>query len=164
MLNCLDRFCLKSIKIISVTAILILTVMLFSVIILRWSGVGISGYEEIIELVFVWMMFIGLVPHFRKESLFRVTEIIQLLPGGEKLSRFIANISALAFALLFTYVSGKYAFETTQMTGYLQTSKVYWFASMPVAGVLMIGYSAYGLIATLLGKPRLEGDELGEEG
>ena len=108
---------------------------------------SMSGYDEIIELLVAWTVFVGAVALWRESGLFKV-ELVHLL-GSARLTR-VADLASrllmLAFAIIFMIESWKFAAGSTETMPFLFVSKQPWYAAMPVAGLLMTAYGIAGVV------------------
>jgi TRAP-type C4-dicarboxylate transport system permease small subunit len=131
-----------------VLALLAMLVLLALGIFVRLVPVfSMSGYDEIIELLVAWTVFVGTVALWRESGLFKV-ELVQLL-GSARLMR-VADLASrllmLAFAVIFMIEGWKFATGSTETMPFLFVSKQPWYAAMPVAGLLMTAYGIAGVV------------------
>jgi len=107
---------------------------------------SMAGFDEIIELMYVWMTFLGAVVLWREGSLFRVeTLLANASPSVLKAMQTVILGLSLLFAVLFTYWGWVFASGSIEMTAFLEFSKKGWYMAMPVSGILMVAYSVAGL-------------------
>jgi TRAP-type C4-dicarboxylate transport system permease small subunit len=121
--------------------------------------VKLSGYDELVELLFIWMTFIGAVALWREGALYRVEAIDRLLnPRGRQALAVLTSLTMLAVAVIFAWKGWSFLLESGETTPFLQVDKVYWYAAIPFSGVLMSVYSVAALWRALRGNLETPGD------
>ena len=114
--------------------------------------VKLSGYDELIELLFIWMTFVGSLALWREGALYRVEAIDRLLGLRARRAFAIATHSCmLALALLLAIKGWDFMRESGETTPFLQIDKAYWYAAIPACGALMSFYSTAALWRALRG-------------
>jgi TRAP-type C4-dicarboxylate transport system permease small subunit len=108
--------------------------------------VSISGYDEIIEFVFAWMIFLGALALWREGALYSV-DLIQnaIAPWMRRLLLFFVQSLMLMFALVLTVKGWEFVIGSGETTPFLRLDKAWWYASLPVPGAIMAIYSAVAL-------------------
>jgi TRAP-type C4-dicarboxylate transport system permease small subunit len=102
----------------------------------------ISGYDEVVEFLFIWLIVLTTVALWREGVLYRVAMFENLLPAtGKVLLAVITNLTMLSLAGILAYYGWAFATTAGETTPFLRLSKTYWYAALPVGGVLMIIYS-----------------------
>lgn len=113
----------------------------------------IAGYDELIELLFCWMTFVGSLALWREGALYRVDMIDRALPRPARLAlAALVHVAMLAVALLLAVKGWDFLQMAGETTPYLQIDKSYWYAAIPVCGALMAVYSLAALLRTLGGR------------
>ncbi|MFA7666086.1 MAG: TRAP transporter small permease subunit [Burkholderiaceae bacterium] len=114
--------------------------------------IKLTGYDELIELLFGWMTFVGAVALWREGTLYRVAFIDQLLsPRAGALLEALIHAGMLVVALVFAVYGHAFVRMSSEITPFLQIDKAWWYASIPVCGSLMAIYSTIGLWRALRG-------------
>ena len=133
-----SSFCIASLWII-VTAI----------VLLRFLPVFPMGWtDEIVELLFAWMVFICSAELGRQRKHFIVDLIPNMIAGtraGHVLN-IVIQLLALAFLLVFTYEGALLAIQATDRSPIFEYPKALWYMSMPISGMIMIGYTIRNLL------------------
>jgi TRAP-type C4-dicarboxylate transport system permease small subunit len=147
-LTALDRGVVFLIRWFVVLALMAMLVLLTLGIFVRLVPVfSMSGYDEVIEFLVAWTVFLGAVALWREGTLFKV-ELVDLL-GSVRLVR-LADLLArglmLAFAIIFLREGWEFAAGSTETMPFLFVSKQPWYAAMPVAGLLMTVYGIAGVV------------------
>ena len=117
--------------------------------------IKLSGYDELIELLFIWMTFVGSVALWREGALYRVEAIDRLL--GRRARQALAvltHLAMLALAAMLALKGWDFMQQSGETTPFLQIDKVYWYAAIPVCGALMSLYSIAALWRALRGDIR----------
>ena len=101
----------------------------------------LPGYDELIELLFAWLTFMGTAALWREGALYRVGALARLLPSGAR--RVVGiGINLLLLILLWVFVDKgwEFASQSGETTPFLQADKIWWYAAIPVSGVIMTAY------------------------
>ncbi len=115
--------------------------------------IKVSGYDELIELLFIWMTFIGSLALWREGALYRVDSFERVLgPRGRQVLAVVTQLAMLALAVLLAYSGWDFLRQSGETTPFLQINKAWWYAAIPVCGTLMCGYSIAGLWRALRGE------------
>jgi len=113
----------------------------------------VPGYDELVELLFVWMTFVGGVALWREGTLYRV-ELLErsLAPGGRRVLEFLIHLCMLGLALVLSYAGWDFLRQSGETAPFLQIDKMWWHAAIPVCGTLMAVYSIAALWRTVRGE------------
>jgi len=102
----------------------------------------ISGYDEIVELLFIWIVMLATVTLWRDGLLYRVAILEGLLPSRGKFVLALAiNLLMFGFAVMLAWYGWRFAAASGETTPFLRLDKTYWYAAIPVCAVLMAIYS-----------------------
>jgi TRAP-type C4-dicarboxylate transport system permease small subunit len=147
VLQRLDRLTAAVLRWSVIACMLAILVMLTLNIMVRMVPVfSMAGYDEVIELLYVWMTFTGAVALWREGTLFRVDVLLLTVGPRVRKALEIAILAfSLLFALLFTWWGWKFAAGTIEMTAFLMLPKNGWYMAMPVTGALMTVYTVAAL-------------------
>ncbi len=133
-----SSFCISSLWII-VTAI----------VLFRFLPIFPMGWtDEIVELLFAWMVFIGAAELCRQRKHFIVDLIPNMIAGtraGHVLC-IVTQLLALAFLLVFTYEGALLAIQATDRSPVFEYPKTLWYMSIPISGIIMVGYTLRDLL------------------
>ncbi|WP_108662174.1 TRAP transporter small permease [Acuticoccus kandeliae] len=137
-----------------ITALVLLFVLLLAGVITRaLPFVSITGYDEIVELLVAWLTFMGAVALWREGALYNVTLILVAVSRPVRIAlEILIRILMLAFALVLLVKGYEFAAGSGETTPFLRFDKAYWYASIPVAGALMVVYSIAGLVLAAMGR------------
>jgi TRAP-type transport system small permease protein len=155
-LETFDRILTLGLKACGVICLVGLLTMITAMIFVRFVPVSSMGWaDEIVELAFVYMIFLGSAVLWKERSHFRV-DMIPLWLGGTRAGTFLQvflNILSLAFFLVFTYQGVILTLRTTDNSPILDLPKVLWYIIMPISGGVFIGYTIRDLILLFRQKP-----------
>jgi TRAP-type C4-dicarboxylate transport system permease small subunit len=143
-LTTIDRvagFMLRAIPCICLAALL---VVLFVNVVSRTLGLwSFPWFDEIVEALFAWMVFVGAAALWREKEHFRVDWLEAVLGEGvrrEILSLLIC-LSSLAFIVLMTWTGLDLTLRSRAVTPILNIPIAFLYASIPFAGLTMCIYS-----------------------
>ncbi len=136
--HCLDRLMRRAVIGVLCSLLLLLS---YGMVIRHLPSVAVAGYEEVIELLFVWMTFAGAAILWREGALFRVEFVDGLSPRVSRAFKFVTQALMLCFAVAFTWQGWLFGAENIETTAYLGWSKTAWYMSLPFSGALMIVYT-----------------------
>src|SRR5512136_499306 len=134
-----SSFCISSLWIIVTAIVLFRFLPIFS---MGWT-------DEIVELLFAWMVFIGSAELCRQRKHFVVDLIPNMIAGtrtGHVLG-IVIQLLALAFLLVFTYEGALLAIQATDRSPVFEYPKTLWYMSIPISGIIMVGYTIRDLWA-----------------
>jgi len=133
-----SSFCITSLWII-VTAI----------VLFRFLPIFPMGWtDEIVELLFAWMVFSGAAELCRQRKHFIVDLIPNMIAGtrtGHVLG-IVIQLLALTFLLVFTYEGALLAIQATDRSPVFEYPKTLWYMSIPISGIIMVGYTLRDLL------------------
>jgi TRAP-type C4-dicarboxylate transport system permease small subunit len=132
-----SSFCIVNLWIIVTATVLFRFLPIFP---MGWS-------DEIVELLFAWMVFSGAAELCRQRKHFIVDLIPNMIAGtrtGHVLG-IVIQLLALTFLLVFTYEGALLAIQATDRSPIFEYPKTLWYMCLPVSGVIMIGYTVRNL-------------------
>ena len=136
---------LRKITLSNFTALLFL---LSAVVFVRFVPVASLGWsDEIIEWVFAWMIFLGSAALWRENEHFRVEWLPQKLKGraAGKWLGILNEMISIFFIAVLTYYGAILTVSAHDRSPILELPKHLWYLCIPLAGVIMIGYSLRNL-------------------
>jgi len=110
--------------------------------------ISFEWFDEIMEMLIAWMVFLGTAALWRENEHFAITFLPEALKGkksGVALDILI-NLISLIFIGAFTYYSLNITLRVTDWTPTLNMPKALLYASMPVAGFFMVIYSLRNIV------------------
>jgi TRAP-type C4-dicarboxylate transport system permease small subunit len=133
---------------VCIAAFVVLLVLVGTGILIRFLPMFSLGWaDEIVELAFAWMVFLGTAVLWRGRAHFRVDLIPQMLAGSRagKILEILLSLMALAFFLVFTYEGGMLTLRTVVDSPILALPRALWYMVMPISGLIIIGYTVRDL-------------------
>jgi len=160
----LDCWIERSLRWFSIGCIVILTAVLIGVVFVRFFPIAkLSWSDEAIEWAFAWMVFMGAAALWRRNEHFCVDALscrLGRMRGGVVHSLCVGLLS-LMFFVIFTYYGYLLTISANDRSPILEWPRPLWYASMPIAGVIMTGYCIQSIIkiGTVLFAPRKAGNK-----
>jgi TRAP-type transport system small permease protein len=125
-------------------------------IFVRFVPISSMGWaDELIEMGFAWMVFLGATVLWKERTHFRVDIVPNWLAGseaGQKLDIALTLMNLVFFAV-FAYEGWVLTVRTTDPSPILAWPKALWYSIMPISGILLAGYTARDLVLLFRGKP-----------
>jgi TRAP-type C4-dicarboxylate transport system permease small subunit len=150
---------------VCIAAFAVLIVLVTALILIRFLPLFSLGWaDEIVEMAFAWMTFLGAAALWRSRSHFRVDLLPNLVAGrrsGQVLEIALSLLS-LAFFLVFTYEGVVFTLRSPVPSPILGLPKTYWYMSMPIAGVIIVGYTIRDLWLPIRGRAILASEAVTE--
>jgi TRAP-type C4-dicarboxylate transport system permease small subunit len=152
LLRWITSLCLAGLLLL-VCALIMLRLGIFSVA-LEWS-------DEVVELLFAWMVFLGTaVVWGRREHI--VVDLVPQMLAGTRASwalELLACALALTFLGVFTWQGWTFTLQARGNTSPMLTlPRPLWYAAMPLAGAMMIWHTLRQTRAALRGRARQGSD------
>ena len=152
MLSSLDRVVQRTGRVVVILAMMgILGLLALGVVVRVFPVIPLAGYDEVVELLMAWMTFLGAAILWGEGSLYRVDVLTsQLGPRAGRVVRMGVLLVSLVFAVVLTLEGWRVAVLSAETTPFLRFPKSIAYASMPVAGAIMMGYTLVGIGRALL--------------
>ncbi len=155
ILRTIEHTFARLMRLISIGCLITLWLLISAGVFVRFVPISSMGWaDEIIEMTFAWMVFMGAAVLWREKGHFRVEVVPEKLAGTVhgKILEIILSLMALAFLIVFTYQGAFLAVRATDRSPILEITRIYFYVIMPVAGATMVGYTIRDLWK-LIGKP-----------
>ena len=144
-----DRYLIASLRVICVGCFLILLVLLTANVLVRLFPVTtIYWFDEVVEWVFAWMVFLGAAALWARDEHFKLEWISQRLRQHRhgSLAAVALEILSLIFLMIFAYQSLRLTILAKDWTPVFNLSRRYLYVCMPVSGVIMLAYSVRNIV------------------
>lgn len=151
----LDRALAGFLKVSSVVSLVGLFILIAAGVFVRFVPVSSMGWaDEVIELAFAWMVFLGAALLWGKRSHFRVDVLPAALSGASagRILEIGLQILCLAFFLVYTYQAGLLTVQSMDRSPILYYPRALWYVIMPATGGVIVGYIIRDLILLFRGK------------
>ena len=156
MFSSVDRVVRRAGRAVVIVALVaMLALLALGVLVRTFPVIPLAGYDEIVELLMAWMTFLGAAVLWGEGSLYRVDVLTNRLgPQAGRVVRLGVLLVSLVFAVILTLEGWRVAVLSAETTPFLRFPKSIAYASMPVAGAIMMGYTLVGIGRALLGLRR----------
>jgi TRAP-type C4-dicarboxylate transport system permease small subunit len=147
-----------ALRTLAVTLLVAILVLMTANVTDRFVNIAkLDWNDEIIELMLVWLVFLGSAEVWRLNQHFAV-DFVPLMFEGTRLAKpykaFI-SLGCLVFIAIFTYRSYDLFERATDVSPYFSWPRKLWYGAMPFNGALMMGLSLRQLV-TILRTPAVE--------
>jgi TRAP-type C4-dicarboxylate transport system permease small subunit len=143
-----------ALKWVSIFCLVILFLLIGAGVFVRFVPISSMGWaDEIIELGFAWMVFLGSTLLWRNKSHFSV----DLLPGrlagalAGRILDFFLGLLSMVFFLILSYEGWTLALSVEDRSPILALPKILWYVSVPVCGTIMLGYTVRDTVRLFCG-------------
>jgi TRAP-type transport system small permease protein len=143
MLTTIDRLLYAAMRFICMVCLLLLFVIVTVSVVNRFTGMMSMGWsDELIELLFAWLVFLGSACLWRDHAHFGVDLLPGLLHGRWKwLLTLLTSVLGIVFLVLLVYHGWNLLIDASDNSPVFAISKKYWYGVMPLAGSIMMAYS-----------------------
>jgi TRAP-type C4-dicarboxylate transport system permease small subunit len=152
-LSNLDRTVASAMRTLCIVCIVLLLLLLTGNVLFRFVPIMSMGwYDEIVEMLFAWLVFIGAAVLWRENSHFRVEWLSSKLgnrTAGHVLG-VIVEVISLFFLAVMTHQGLRLTLLANDWTPILKLPKRILYLDIPVAGSLMIAYGIRNIVHHLL--------------
>lgn len=154
VLKAADRVVAALCKAGAIACMLGLFVLLALAIVLRLAPLfSIQGYDEIVELLFIWLVMLTSLALWREGMLYRVVLFEDLMPAAaRRVVEIFINLAMLAFALVLLIYGIDFVRLAGETTPYLRLDKGWWYGAIPGCAALMAVYSVVWLFRVMRGQ------------
>ncbi len=141
-----------------VICIAVLAVLVTALVVVRFVPVISLGWsDEIVELAFAWMVFLGTAVVWRSHEHITIDFIPQALVGTQagRAVEVVISLLVLGFLAVFTWQGWLLTAQSGSNTSpMLALPKPLWYAAIPVSGLVMMGYTVSRLISSIQSRPQ----------
>ncbi len=136
--------------------IVVLWILVTATVLFRVFPIFSMGWsDEIVELMFAWMIFLCAADLCRQRKHFTVDFIPDMISAARirRVLRGTLDFLSLVFLLVFTYQGFVLLILATDRSPYFELSRTYWYTCIPLAGLIMTAYTIRDLWLLFQGKP-----------
>jgi TRAP-type C4-dicarboxylate transport system permease small subunit len=141
----IDRALDVAMRWISVVCLTILLALVSLMVLVRfWPVVALGWEDEVVELAFAWMVFLGSAAVWRRGAHIVIAFIPQALAGtgAGRALEMIIGAAMLGFLGVFTWYGWLLTLQSQGNTSpMLVLPRPLWYVSVPLSGLVMIGYT-----------------------
>lgn len=151
-LHRIDRFAGRAMRAVATFCLAALFTLIFVNVVARtFSFAGFAWFDEVVQGLFAWMVFIGAAALWRDAGHFRVDWLSQKLGAGiagSALTVFLALLS-LGFLVAMTVYGADLTSRSRALTPILGLHTGLFYVVIPISGALMTVYSLRDLWVAL---------------
>jgi TRAP-type C4-dicarboxylate transport system permease small subunit len=154
-----------SLRVLCIATFLVLLALVTLAVLIRFVPMFSLGWaDEIVEMAFAWMVFLGTAALWRTRAHFRVDLVSGMLTGTRagRILEIVLSLLALVFFLVFTYEGAMLTLRAVAPSPILALPRRLWYLAMPVSGSIMILYTFRDLWLLLHGQMGLTPDAVKE--
>ena len=147
-----DRILVTILRGICVTCFALLFLLLSGNVFVRFFPVAsFFWFDEIVEWMFAWMVFIGAAALWARDDHFRLDWVSKKFEGTPfgHLVNIVVEILSLTFMGIFFYQSFRLTFLAQDWTPVFNIPRACLYACMPISGAIMVGYSIRNVLREL---------------
>lgn len=160
-LNSIDRWILNALKVITITSFVFLTLLITANVIVRFFPVvSLHWFDEIIELLYAYLIFYGAAALWVLRGHISVGDWIEGRIAGARSRhayRMAIELMVLGFAGIFLFYSFQLTVLAQDVTNVFAIPKSVLYSCMPVAGFIMVIYSLRNVAAEIIGMRQTPG-------
>jgi TRAP-type C4-dicarboxylate transport system permease small subunit len=150
-----DRMILGALKIVTIVSFVLLTILITANVVVRFFPVvSLHWFDEIIELLYAYLVFYGAAALWILRGHISVGDWIEKSIGNPRrryLYRMFLELMVLGFAAVFFYYSLQLTILALDVTNVFAIPKRILYSCMPVAGAIMVVYSLRNLAVEMVG-------------
>ncbi len=155
VLRTIDKAVLKILKTIAIVSFFLLTILVTANVIVRFVPiVSLHWFDEIIELLFAYMVFYGAAALWITNEHFSVGDWIEQRIGDPILRhvyKVILELLVLIFAVIFFYYSFNLTIMALDVTNVFAIPKRILYSCLPVSGIVMVVYTVRNIVREIIG-------------
>jgi TRAP-type C4-dicarboxylate transport system permease small subunit len=157
--NRVDRALDVAMRWVSSACLVVLLGLVSLIVLIRfWPVVALGWEDEVVELAFAWMVFLGSAAIWRSGEHIVIDFIPQALAGSRagRALEMVVGVLMLGFLAVFTWYGWLLTLQSQGNTSpMLVLPRPLWYAAVPVSGVVMIGYTIVRMVKAL-GQPAVK--------
>jgi TRAP-type transport system small permease protein len=150
-----DRMVLKALRVITIVSFILLMILVTANVIVRiFPFVSLHWFDEIIELLYAYLVFYGAAALWVLRGHISVGDWIEKSIASTRLRclyRMFIEVLVLGFAAVFFYYSLRLTLLALDVTNVFAIPKRVLYSCMPVAGAIMVIYSVRNIAIELIG-------------
>jgi len=151
----MDKVILYTLKVITITVFVLLTILISANVFVRFVPVvSLHWFDEIIELLYAYLVFYGAAALWISHEHFGVGDWIEKRIRDQRMRyvyRLIIELLVLCFGVIFFYYSLRLTILARDVTNVFAIPKRVLYSCLPVSGAIMIIYSIRNIAVELIG-------------
>ncbi|KXF75326.1 hypothetical protein ATN84_18835 [Paramesorhizobium deserti] len=144
----IDRMVGLLLRAIASSCLAALFVIVFANVVSRYFQLGsMAWFDEVVQALFAWMVFIGAAALWREKEHFRVDWLSAILgeSRGGALLHVVVSLLSIGFLALMTWKGLDLTLRSRAVTPILNVPVAFLYVSIPIAGAVMTIYSLVDL-------------------
>lgn len=144
----LDVYIGRVLRGVAIGCLVSLFVLLFVNVVARtFRFAGFAWFDEIVQGLFAWMVFVGAAALWRERDHFQVNWIPDMLRSGTRMAlRITTTLLAICFLAAMTWYGLQLTISANAQTPILALPTACFYAAIPISGAVMIIYSLVDLV------------------
>ena len=151
----MDKVILKTLKVVTITSFVFLTILISANVFVRFFPiVSLHWFDEIIELLYAYLVFYGAAALWISREHFGVGDWIEKRIGDIRMRhvyRLVIELLVLCFVVVFFYYSLRLTLLARDVTNVFAIPKRVLYSCLPVSGLVMIIYSLRNVTLEIIG-------------
>jgi TRAP-type transport system small permease protein len=163
-LRWIDKVILNALKAVTITAFILLTVLITANVFVRFFPVvSLHWFDEIIEMLYAYLVFYGAAALWITREHISVGDWLsgRILKNerARHLYGMIVESLVLCFVVIFFYYAMQLTERALDVTNVFAIPKKILYSCMPISGAVMVLYSVRNIMVEMIGaiKPQHEG-------
>jgi len=154
ILKVIDKAILNTLKAIAIISFFLLTILITANVFVRFVPiVSLHWFDEIIELLFAYMVFYGAAALWITNEHFSVGDWIERRianPRLRHLYKMILELLVLVFAVIFFYYSLNLTIVARDVTNVFAIPKRILYSCLPISGIVMVVYTMRNIVIEII--------------
>ena len=155
MLKVIDKAIFMTLKTVALVSFFLLTILITANVFVRFVPiVSLHWFDEIIELLFAYMVFYGAAALWITNEHFSVGDWIERRIsnlGLKHVYRILLDLLILLFAMIFFYYSLNLTIAARDVTNVFAISKRVLYSCLPISGIIMVIYTIRNIVLEVIG-------------
>ncbi len=151
----IDQIILRALKAITITSFVFLTLLVSANVFVRFFPVvSLHWFDEIIELVYAYLIFYGAAALWISREHFGVGDWIEKRIKQARMRhvyKLIIQLLVMGFALIFFYYSFQLTLLARDVTNVFAIPKKVLYSCLPISGFIMVIYSIRNITVEVMG-------------
>lgn len=160
LLKRIDNVILKALRAVTITSFVFLTILISANVFVRFFPiVSLHWFDEIIELLYAYLVFYGAAALWISHEHFGVGDWIEKCIGNIRVRhvyRLIIELLVLCFVGIFFYYSLRLTVLARDVTNVFAIPKRVLYSCLPVSGAIMMIYSIRNIVVEMIGTVKSE--------
>lgn len=150
----IDRVVHTVLKVVSLVSFFLLTILITANVFVRFFPiVSLHWFDEIIELLFAYMVFYGAAALWITNEHFSVGDLIARNISNLRLKTLytiVVECMVLVFAIVFFYYSLRLTLMAKDVTNVFAIPKNILYSCLPVSGIIMVIYTIKNIVVQIV--------------